>query len=153
MILKGIILIVGVLLIAAVVMFLKLAADSRKMTVTDGLENDQLRSCPASPNCVSSDMPVSDSHYVIPIADPGGTVWASLKDKISAMDGVELVHEDSNYLHFTFRSAVLGFIDDVEFYNRPANQEIAVRSASRVGYSDWNANSKRINRIRETLTD
>ena len=147
-----IILAILILLLAAMIgMFVKLAADSRAMNVPSGLVDGNLRQCPPSPNCVSSEVAEDDSHYIAPIADADGSRWATLVASVSAMDGTELVTEEDNYAHFTFRTPMMGFVDDVEFHNRPAQQQIAVRSASRVGYSDWNANRKRIDAIRAAL--
>lgn len=141
-----------VLLAAAMTgMFVKLAADSRSMNVPSGLVDGNLRQCPPSPNCVSSQVATDDSHYIAPIADADGSRWAGLVDSISAMDGTTLVTADAEYVHFTFRTPTFGFVDDVEFHNRPAQQVIDVRSASRVGYGDMNANRKRIDAIRAAL--
>ena len=148
---KGVFVVLGLLVIAAFGMLLKMAADSRRMNVVLGVQNENLRPCPNSPNCVCSDMPLEDSHYIAPIADPDGSRWAMLIEKVNTMEGAELVHSETNYARFTFRTTLMGFMDDVEFHYRPAEGFIAVRSASRVGYSDWNANSKRINAVRSLL--
>lgn len=148
---KGLAVVVGLLVLTATGMLMKMAADSRRMNAVVGIDNNALRPCPGSPNCVCSDVPTDDTHYIAPILDPDGTRWASLVSRVSTMKGAELVSSDGGYAHFTFRSPMLGFIDDVEFHYRPAEQSIAVRSASRVGYSDWNANSKRIDAVRLLL--
>ena len=149
-----IILVLLVLLVAGFAgMLVKLAADSRAMNVPSGLVDGRLRQCPPSPNCVTSETTADDSHYIAPIADADGSRWARLVDRISAVDGTELVTAEDDYAHFTFRTPVLGFIDDVEFHNRPEQQVIAVRSASRVGYGDMNTNRKRIDAIRALFTD
>jgi uncharacterized protein (DUF1499 family) len=49
--------------------------------------------------------------------------------------------------HAEFRSALFGFVDDVEFHFDPPGV-IQVRSASRVGYSDWGVNQERVETIR-----
>lgn len=147
-----IVLAILVLLIVAMIgMFIKLAADSRAMNVPSGLVDGNLRQCPSSPNCVSSEVGEDDSRFIAPIADADGSRWATLVAKVSEMDGTKLVNAEGDYAHFTFRTPLMGFVDDVEFHNRPALQQIAVRSASRVGYSDWNANRKRIDAIRAAL--
>ncbi len=46
-----------------------------------------------------------------------------------------------------FRSALFGFADDVEFHFDPPGV-IQVRSASRIGYSDFGVNRKRVEAIR-----
>ncbi len=56
--------------------------------------------------------------------------------------------EEEAYWHVEFRSRVFRFVDDVEFLFGPAGRQIHVRSASRVGYSDFGANRRRIEEIR-----
>lgn len=139
------------LVIAGAGLFFKLAADSRNMTVELGLQEGRLMACPSSPNCVSSDEDALDSHYIAPIADPDGSRWDALVETVSRMDGAELVSLEGAYARFTFVTSLIGFMDDVEFHQRPEQGEIAVRSASRVGQGDLNANRKRIEAIRSEL--
>ncbi len=139
------------LLVALVGMLLALAAQSRSMSATLGVADSRLRACPATPNCVSSDAPAGDSHHIAPIADPTGAKWARLVTTVSAMKGASLVGSYERYAHFTFTSNILRFVDDVEFHYRPDVGEIAIRSASRVGRGDWNANRNRAESIRALL--
>ena len=151
MLLKIFIVIFVLLAVGMTGMLVKLAADSRKMTVTLGIEDGLLMPCPDTPNCVSSDALLQDSHYIAPIADADGSRWAKLVARLSAMEGAELVAEDTGYARFLFLTPLLGFADDVEFHRRQAQGEIAVRSASRVGRGDMNANRKRVDAIRAIL--
>lgn len=147
--------IVGALVLVAVVAagaLVKLAADSRAMSVALGVVDGRLRDCPASPNCVSSDAASGDGHHVAPIADPDGAVWARLTATVGAMRGATLVASEPRYARFEFRTRWLGFVDDVEMHARPERGEIAVRSASRVGYGDMGANRKRVESIRVLLS-
>lgn len=139
------------LLVALIGMLLVLAAQSRAKSVTLGVADSRLRACPATPNCVSSDAPAGDSHYVAPIADPTGAKWVRLIATVSAMKGARIVASYEGYAHFTFTSRIIRFVDDVEFHYRPDVGEIAVRSASRVGRIDWNANRNRAESIRGLL--
>ncbi len=139
------------LTIGGVGLFFKLGADSRNMTVALGLQNGKLMPCPSSPNCVSSDEDALDSHYIAPIADFDGSRWSTLVETVSRMDGATLVSSDSTYARFTFVTSLIGFMDDVEFHHQPAQGEIAVRSASRVGQGDLNTNRNRIEAIRKEL--
>ncbi|MEC7418575.1 MAG: DUF1499 domain-containing protein, partial [Pseudomonadota bacterium] len=50
------------------------------------------------------------------------------------------------------RTRLLRFVDDVEFELREEAGIIAVRSASRVGYSDLGANRRRIEKIRQAIS-
>ena len=60
---------------------------------------------------------------------------------------IVLAHRD--YLYAEFRSRLLGYVDDVEFFFDGAL--IQVRSASRVGRRDFGVNRARVERIREIL--
>ena len=147
----------GVLLLLAVVVGTgywaanKLAADSRAITVKSSLENNELAPCPGAPNCVNSDSQPTDDHFIVPIADSDGTRWAKLVTIVGNMEGAELVLSTDDYAYFTFTTKYLHFMNDVEFHNRPRDQIIAVRSASRVGKSDLGINRRRVEGIRLAL--
>jgi uncharacterized protein (DUF1499 family) len=116
-----------------------------------GVKTGKLASCPNSPNCVSSQAPLLDKeHHIGPIAyrsDPT-LVMTQLKSVINAMPRTKIITETSDYLYAEFTSALMGFVDDVEFYLDPEAQVIHVRSASRLGQSDLGVNRKRIEEIR-----
>jgi len=67
------------------------------------------------------------------------------------MDRTVIVTENDTYLHVECKSAMMGFVDDVEFYF-PQEKVIHVRSASRLGYSDLGVNRKRVEQLRELFT-
>jgi len=58
------------------------------------------------------------------------------------------VVEEEHYWRIEFRSRVFKFVDDVELLFDRQNKLIQVRSASRVGHSDFGVNRKRVERIR-----
>ena len=140
-----------VLVSLAAGLMLKLGADSRGMAPVVGVVDGRLRSCPSTPNCVSSDAQPADSHHIAPIADPTGSKWAGLVETVGGMTGATLIEQRDDYAHFTFTTGFWRFVDDVEFHRRPDAAEIAIRSASRVGRSDWGANRNRLESIRATL--
>ena len=149
--LKGFLLFLGLLVLVFSGFLYQQAFSSRSMTVASGHENGQLLSCPESPNCVSSQISPDDSHFIEPIEDADGGKWISLSATINAMDGTELVRQAGNYAYFSFRTRLMGFVDDVEFYYTPESAVIHVRSASRVGYSDGDTNRNRIEAVRSAL--
>jgi uncharacterized protein (DUF1499 family) len=130
---------------------LLLASSSRRMSVDLGVADGRLSACPATPNCVCSDAAPADSHHIAPFHDPTGSRWAGLAEKVGSMAGATLVRSDNRYAYFTFTSRIMRFVDDVEFHYRPETGEIAVRSASRVGRGDMNANRNRVESIRAVL--
>ena len=57
------------------------------------------------------------------------------------------MEEDGNYLHYTFKTWPIPYIDDVEFLIDAAQNVIHYRSASRVGYGDLGVNSRRMKKV------
>lgn len=110
-----------------------------------------LKPCPASPNCVSSDE--AGSHAIAPFklkATPSGA-WDALRRALADIPRVKIVQDSGSYLHAEFTSRLLRFVDDVELELRPDAGIIAVRSASRLGYSDFGVNRKRVEDLRRRL--
>lgn len=111
----------------------------------------RLQPCPSSPNCVCSD--ATDSHGIEPLAIAGDPqlMWRRLQDYLAEQRGFTIKQVDDNYLRVEAKTRLLRFVDDVEFELRTGDRVIAVRSASRVGYSDLGANRRRIEKIRKAL--
>lgn len=116
-----------------------------------GVNNGKLAACPNSPNCVSSQSSISDTiHFIQPLnynCAPEKAL-ADLKAVIEAEERTTIITESSDYLYAEFKSALMGYVDDVEFYLDSDNNTIHVRSASRLGQSDLGVNRKRIETIR-----
>jgi uncharacterized protein (DUF1499 family) len=119
-----------------------------------GVTASRLAPCPSSPNCVSSDSEVA-SHQVEPLAlsAPPATAWRAAVEVVSHLSRTRIVTETPGYLHAECRSALFRFVDDLELHLRASDGVIAVRSASRAGYSDLGVNRRRIERVRSTLID
>lgn len=66
--------------------------------------------------------------------------------------GGDVNYSDDNYMAATFTSDLFRFVDDVEFRVDQSSGSLHVRSASRVGYSDLDANRKRVEQIRVLLS-
>ena len=106
--------------------------------------------CPDSPNCVSS-LASDAAHFIAPLTfnDQPEAAMQRLKDAILSEKRVTLVKEQTNYLHAEVRSLIFRFVDDVEFTLVPEQGVFQLRSFSRVGYSDFGVNRRRIERIRQ----
>lgn len=119
-----------------------------------GVNSGKLAACPNSPNCVSSQSSDVD-HSIAPLtysSTPEQAI-AKLKSVIQSLPRTKIITESNDYLYAEFKSALMGFVDDVEFYlDRKANV-IQVRSASRLGQSDLGVNRKRIETIRAKLAE
>lgn len=120
--------------------------------MTTGIVDNRLAPCPDSPNCVSSDAK-DEGHRVEPyrLKAAPSDAWYGLRTVLEAQARTTLVTVDERYIHAEVRSAVFRFVDDAEFHLRPDDGIIAVRSASRIGYSDLGVNRKRVETIREAL--
>jgi uncharacterized protein (DUF1499 family) len=119
-----------------------------------GLAGDKLRPCPPTPNCVSSDAAPGDHHtQAFALKAPNDPPLQAIARIIGAMPRARVVVVEDHYLHAEFTSLVFRFVDDVEFHYRPAQSEVAVRSASRVGHGDLGVNRRRVERLRKALAD
>ena len=120
-----------------------------------GVKDGKLAACPKSPNCVSSQSSSSDTiHFIEPLkysSTPEKAV-ADLKAVIEAEERTKIITESQDYLYAEFKSALMGYVDDVEFYLESSSNTIHVRSASRLGQSDLGVNRKRVETIRTKFT-
>jgi uncharacterized protein (DUF1499 family) len=106
--------------------------------------------CPSSPNCVSSLETEDDKHRVEPLTMSGDPAQskARLRQAIFAAGDATFVRETDTYWKVEYRSRFFRFVDDVEFWFGCDTNAVHVRSASRLGYSDFGVNRKRIEKIR-----
>jgi len=70
---------------------------------------------------------------------------------VLALDGVELVETNADYLHATLTSRLFGFVDDLELFADAARSQIQARSQSRLGDSDLGVNARRLERLQRAL--
>jgi len=142
--LKAIFIILVVISLIMLVRFYMLGNMS-KTGKAPGLVAGRLSACPDKPNCVSSEISGDPSHYTSPLRYPASMseeTMALIKGIIQEVGG-EITSEEGAYISATFTSAFLGFVDDVECRNDRVNHTMHLRSASRVGHSDFGVNRKR----------
>jgi len=110
--------------------------------------NGRLSVCPGSPNCVCSAHPDDHDHMIAPLRYEGDAARAivAMKEVLTALDRAELKSERPDYLHYEVTTKLMRFVDDVELHF--VSGVIHVRSASRVGYSDFGVNRRRVEEIR-----
>jgi uncharacterized protein (DUF1499 family) len=99
----------------------------------------------------SDDTDVRHGLAPLRLAVPAAEAWAAAKQAVLSLPRTRIVAERDDYLHAECASAVLGFVDDLEMHLRAHDGIIAVRSASRLGYSDFGVNRQRVERIRAAL--
>lgn len=114
-----------------------------------GLVDGRLRPCPRSPNCLCSQDP-DPGHRTDPWPFEGNAnaVRERLERVIRAEPRTRIVTAEPRYLHATFTSLVLRFVDDVELSIDEEARLVHLRSASRLGWSDLGANGRRLARLR-----
>lgn len=128
-----------------------LSGCSSSRPVNLGLHNQQLIPCPETPNCRSSFASVTDNvHYIQPLQHQLSLTEAHAKllKILQKLPRTKIITNNKNYIYAECTSLVFRFVDDVEFYLDDTNKVIHWRSASRVGYSDWGVNLKRLEQIR-----
>lgn len=114
-----------------------------------GLMAGRLAPCRSTPNCVSSQAdPADKEHYIAPIPFQGDAI-AAVRKAVESMPRSRIISADSHYLYAEFRSALLRYVDDVEFHYD--GKVIHVRSASRLGRRDFGVNRARVEELRKRI--
>jgi alkaline phosphatase D len=109
---------------------------------------NELKPCPNKPNCVSTQATQSEKvREPIPYTGSMAEAMEKMQKVIGGMSRTKLINEENNYLHYTFKTFPIPFIDDVEFLFDDTAKVIHYRSASRVGHSDMGVNSKRMAKV------
>ena len=122
---------------------------------TDVGENlKMMMPCPSTPNCVSS-IDRDRKHFIEPLHYKGSTEDAQnrLLEVLFSLKRTRVVTFEESYIHAESVSAIMRFVDDVEFYFDDRQKLIQVKSASRVGYSDLGVNRRRIEKIRKLFNE
>jgi uncharacterized protein (DUF1499 family) len=92
---------------------------------------------------VSSQADPSDAeHSIQPIR---GTI-EDVRRGVLSTPRTTIVTETPQYLHVEFRTRLLRFVDDVEFFFD--GTAVQVRSSSRLGRSDFGVNRRRVEALR-----
>lgn len=117
-----------------------------------GVRNGRLKEAPKSPNAVSSQAG-GGYHQIAPLSYRGTPeqAMAALTEIVETTPRTRIIEMRNDYLYAEYSSALLGFVDDVEFYFPADAKSIQVRSASRLGASDFGVNRRRIETLRARL--
>jgi len=131
-------------------MYLLLAILYMQTNDMHSVRSERLADCPATPNCVSSES-LDKKHFIEPISYTGSTAraWQVLIDTVISLPRSKLTEQSEGYLHFEVSSIVFRFTDDVELMIDAGKNEVQIRSGSRVGYSDFGVNRRRVEMIRK----
>ncbi len=104
--------------------------------------------CGEKPNCVCSLQDPLDEHYIEPIA-LGDHDVADVTAAIESIGG-EIITHDGVTIQAIFSSGIFRFVDDLLV--QVDGGKLNVRSSSRVGHSDFGANRKRVEQLRQALS-
>ncbi len=110
------------------------------------VKGGKLGPCPSSPNCVDNQGTGYKTVDSFPYSDDA---MDRLKKAISSLEIMTIVEEKGDYLRADVSN--WPFTDDLEIYVNHDSKTVYVRSASRVGYYDFGANVKHVEKIREAL--
>ncbi len=139
-----------ILIIVAIiaVLFFLLSCSGRRPS-TPGVQAGRLHACPGTPNCVSS-QDADDRHHVEPLFYAGRREDAHdrLVSLVKSMKRSRIVDDTGEYIHAEFTSLIFRFVDDAEFLFDKTKNCIHIRSASRLGRSDFGVNRSRVEEIR-----
>lgn len=114
----------------------------------------KLAPCLNSPNCVSSQAnPLDKRHYIAPFKIVGTpeAAWLMLRTTLKKQDRTIITHETATTLHAEAISLVFSFVDDIDIILDADAGLIHIRSASRVGHSDFGVNRRRIQALHTQL--
>jgi len=111
-----------------------------------------LVACPSSPNCASS-LATNQEKLVATFKLADKDIKAFQAELVLAIkaDGGVVKDEREGYVWATYTSTVFRFVDDIEWLFNADNNAFDVRSASRVGHSDFGVNAKRVTRLLDVL--
>lgn len=125
-----------------------------------GVKGGKLKRPSRTPNSVSSqarDWPgdMAQAAYIDPITwqapMTGRERLKQLRAVLEAMPNLRIVEARDDYLYAQATTKLMKYVDDLEFWLHEPAGVIHVRSASRIGRKDFDANRTRIEAIRSRL--
>lgn len=125
-----------------------------------GVIGGQLQACDRSrSNCVGSQHAPEGRnpgpHDVPPFAFEGdaGDAMTRVIAVLMQQKNCHIAVNRPDYIHAEFSTPLMGFVDDVEFLLALPEQVIHIRSASRLGLSDFGVNRARVEALREAFDE
>jgi uncharacterized protein (DUF1499 family) len=139
--------------IAGLSVFMAILSRFVKRPTNLGVKDGKLAPCANMPNCVSTQT-VDPRHQIEPLhySTSQSEAQATLSEVVRSMERAEIITEEPGYIYAEFRTKGMGYVDDVEFAFDPETQIIHFRSSSRLPYSDWGVNRRRMEQIRAAYT-
>ena len=147
-------LLIGMAAVGLLLISLSFLAHQSRTGQAPGIQdNGQLDGCLHDGRCVSSEYPAAFASFVEPL-DFSGSTREEAFERIEAWlaeQKSELKAEEGNYRAYEVKTPGFGFVDDLEFRWDAQNEQMQVRSSSRVGYYDFGANEGRVESLRRFL--
>ena len=128
-----------------ILMCLLLLGCSGQRPTNLGVQPTGLLTCPDSPNCVNSKAS-DDQHGIAPLQ----ATFVEAKAALLSLPRVQIITARDDYVHAEVTTLIMRYVDDVELYD-DGSGVIQVRSASRLGHSDFGVNRRRIEKMRTFL--
>lgn len=147
------------LAVVTVLLAARFGAFAGRMPDDLGVRDGRLKPPSRTPNSVSSqadlwpDAPQKDSARIdpLPLLGDAKATLARIAEVVEGLPGARIVERRDDYLYAQFTTALMRYVDDVEFWVDPAAGVVQVRSASRLGSKDFGVNRARIENIRARL--
>jgi uncharacterized protein (DUF1499 family) len=120
-----------------------------------GVKDGRLARPKSTPNCVSSQADAADAeHYIAPIPFKGDVpaAMSAVRKAVEGMTDATVIRQDGGYLYAEYRTKLMRFVDDVEFFYDDKAGLIHVRSASRLGRRDFGVNRARVEALRARIS-
>ncbi len=108
----------------------------------------QLAPCPGTPNCVTTQQGLpSQTMSALAYTGSRDDAQTRLHDIVAGLPRTQIITDKPGYLHVEFRSALIGYIDDVQFVFDDAAKMIHFKSGARLGMGDMGVNRARMTEI------
>jgi uncharacterized protein (DUF1499 family) len=115
-----------------------------------GMAEGELSPCPDTDNCARTTA-TDPRHAAEPVTCPDAEVGALVEVLERDLPRTTRVAQVGTYAHLEVRSQVFGFVDDLELLVE--DDQVQLRSASRIGADDLGVNRERVEDVRTLLTD
>jgi len=79
--------------------------------------------------------------------------FEKVKSIVENIPRTKIVESDGDYIHAEVTSRIMKYVDDLEISFSPENNNLIIRSESRVGDGDFGVNRKRVDLIINKLSD
>lgn len=101
-------------------------------------------------NCVSTEA-TNGRHAVAPFLLARTDAWPVIRAAVLALPRTRIIEEGADFLRVECRTILFRFVDDLVVRLRPDRNDLAIRSASRLGHYDFGVNRRRVESLRHRL--